>query len=277
MPHLKSSDGTQLYYEVHGSGPHVLLLLHGMGDARSLWSPLLQHLDPHLVRAIIVDWRGHDRSAGDNSGFTYAQLHQDLLAIADAAGIESCVVVGFSGSCKNAVWAAAISPERVRGLVLMGAPGLDTVPIPREALSAFAEALRRTGDLPPEMHGWFTEKIGAQRAAIVGAFARTAPMIFDASAELWLYRSVVSQAAQVRQPVLLIAGQRDLMYSPEFQRQTTLTQLPTATMTILDCGHFIPCEEPAAVAALIESFVHRAAGIPARPGVDAAAVSSAVR
>jgi pimeloyl-ACP methyl ester carboxylesterase len=71
---------------------------------------------------------------------------------------------------------------------------------------------------------------------------------------MWIYSSVVDQAHRVRQPVKVMAARRDLMYDPEFQRQTTLITLPQATMEVLDCAHFIPCEEPALLARLIENF-----------------------
>lgn len=254
MPRFKSSDGIELHYEVHGSGVLDVLLIHGMGGARATWDPVLEHWDRESLRAIIPDLRGHGRSGGDRESFNYPQLHGDLLALAAEAGIESCVVVGFSGSCKNAVWFGAEAPERTRGLVLIAPPGMDKVPIPREALAMFFDTLETTRDFPRELDGWFTGKIGKHRGAIVRAFAETPRPILEASAELWIHSSVVGQAIRVEGPVAVIAGTRDLNYPPDFQIQTTLHQLPKAEMELLECGHFVPCEEPAATARSIGHF-----------------------
>ena len=94
-----------MHYDVRGSGPIDLMLLHGMGSSDT-WRPLLSCLDYDRVRAVTCDLRGHGRSEGGAERYTYPQLNADLLAIADAAGMESFVLVGFSGSCKNAVWFA---------------------------------------------------------------------------------------------------------------------------------------------------------------------------
>jgi pimeloyl-ACP methyl ester carboxylesterase len=254
MACLRSSDGIKLHYEVHGSGSVDVLLLHGMGDARSIWEPVLGHWNHANMRAIIPDLRGHGRSGGDGESFNYPQLQRDLLAITTDAGARKCIVVGFSGSCKNAVWFAADAPERARGLVLIAPPGMDRVPIPRETLAMFFDVLQKTGDFPAEMAGWFTEKIGKHRERIVRAFAQTPRSIFDASAEVWLHSSVVPEAARVTHPVAVIAATRDLFYPPDFQRQTTLRQLPMAGMELFDCGHFVPCEESAATADLLGRF-----------------------
>jgi pimeloyl-ACP methyl ester carboxylesterase len=253
MPHTRSSDGTRLHYEVLGSGRTDLLFLHGMGTSDT-WRPLLGCLDFDQVRAVTCDWRGHGRSDGGPERFTYPQLNADVLAIADAAAMDSGVIVGFSGSCKNAVWLAAEQPPRVRGLVLVAPPGLEVVPLPRDRIAYFFHHLEQKKNIPPEFESWFSEKIGAEKAPVVQSLVATARAVLDASAEMWLYSSVADRAPRVIQPVSVVAAGRDMMYGPEFQRQTTLASLPHATMDVLDCGHFIPCEEPALLARLIENF-----------------------
>ena len=128
------------------------------------------------------------------------------------------------------------------------------MPLPRETLAYFFDHLERQGNIPPEFESWFSEKIGAERKPVVQSLVETPRPVLDASAGMWIHSSVVDQAHRVRQPIRVIAARRDLMYNPEFQRQTTLITLPQATMEVLDCAHFIPCEEPASLARLIEDF-----------------------
>lgn len=79
-------------------------------------------------------------------------------------------------------------------------------------------------------------------------YAGTPRAPLDASAELWVYPSISEQASHVTQPVLVIAGAREPLYHPEFQRLNTLAFLPHATKEFFDGAHFIPHEEPAALA-----------------------------
>ncbi|MDP3073886.1 MAG: alpha/beta hydrolase [Opitutaceae bacterium] len=248
MSELISSDGVRLHYSVHGSGPMDVILLHGMGGSSSSWGLVLPHLDPGVFRALVLDLRGHGRSKGGEARFTYAQVNADILAVADALRMPQAVVVGLSGSGKHAVWLAASAPDRVRGLVLVVPCGMGPVPLPREILAEVFDCVGRGGDTPPALAALFTEKTGAHRELIVREFARTSRAALDASAELWVHTSIEKEAAHVTQPTLVLAGAREPLYHPEFQRQTTLASLPHARMEILDCGHFMTFEEPVAVA-----------------------------
>jgi pimeloyl-ACP methyl ester carboxylesterase len=156
---------------------------------------------------------------------------------------------------QNAAWLAVKNPQRVRGLVLVAPPGLGIVPVPREVVAAFLDALERTGDLGEEFAPWFTEKNPSHRANAVQPMAATPRAILEATVRLWVDTSIIDDIAGLSVPVLVVAGAREPLYNPEFQRQTTLAVLPHAKMVALDTSHFIPCEEPAAVAALIMQFV----------------------
>jgi pimeloyl-ACP methyl ester carboxylesterase len=215
MPQVTATDGTPLHYELHGHGLRSLLLLHGMGTSDT-WRPLLQHLNLDTWRVLTFDWRGHGRSGGA-AGFTYPQLQRDVLTVLDAAKFPTCIVVGFSGSCKNAVWLAAEAPKRVIGLVLVASCGFDVVPLPRDTIIYFAEYLEQKKDVPPEFATWFTNKIGAEKAAVVNSLASIPRPVLEASAELWIYTSIVGHAARVTQRVKVIAAARDFIYHTEYQ------------------------------------------------------------
>lgn len=254
MPELIAEDGARLHYKIHGTGPVDLILLHGMGGSSSAWEPVLALLDPGAFRALAPDLRGHGASRGGETRFTYPQLTADILSVADAAGMTEAVVVGFSGSGKNAVHLASAASHRVRGLVLVAPCGMGVVPLPRETLAWLFDYVGREGDIPPEFVPWFTEKIGAHRGPVGREFAQTSRTTLDASAELWVYTPIVDEASRVTVPTLVVAGAREPLYHPEFQRQTTLAALPQARMEILDCAHFMTLEEPAAIADALTRF-----------------------
>jgi pimeloyl-ACP methyl ester carboxylesterase len=254
MPEIITQDGASLHYAVHGSGPVEMLLLHGMGGTSSTWQPVVELLDLAAVRVVTVDLRGHGKSKGGEAQFTYAQVTTDLLAIADAAAMDRPVVVGYSGSCKNVICLAAAAPQRVRGIVLVAPGGMAEVAVPRAAVNGLFDYVGREGDLPALFDPWFGKKIGAHRQTVGRDYARTSRAALDASAELWIYTSVMEHARRVAHPILVIAGTEEPIYHPAYQQQTTLATLPHAHMEVLGCAHFIPLEEPAAVTEMLMRF-----------------------
>jgi 3-oxoadipate enol-lactonase len=254
MPEITTPDGASLHYEIHGSGAVEMLLLHGMGGTSSIWQPVLELIDLAVFRVATLDLRGHGKSQGGETQFTYAQLNTDILAVADAAGFGRAVVVGYSGSCKNVIFLAAAVPDRVGRIVLVAPGGAAEVLLPRAAVSGLFDYVGREHDLPALFDPWFGKKISPHRANVAREYARTPRAALDASAELWIYTSVLEQAKRVSCPTLVIAGAQEPIYHPEYQRQTTLMTLPHARMEVLDCAHFIPLEEPVAVAEMLMRF-----------------------
>ncbi|MEO5958939.1 MAG: alpha/beta hydrolase [Opitutaceae bacterium] len=254
MSTVRASDGLQLHYDIHGTGPTDLILLHGMGESSTSWEVVLTHLDLAAFRVVTLDLRGHGHSRGGEMRFTFPQLTADILAVADAAGVRRAVVVAHSGSSKNAVCLALEAPERVRGLMLICPPGMGEVPLPREIMRSVFDHIGRERDIPLAFDAWFTPKIGRYREIVGRDYAQTSRAALDASAELWMHTSIVENAARVSQPVLVIAGAKEPVYHPEFQRQTTLVALPHARLESLACGHFATYEEPAALAEAIARF-----------------------
>jgi pimeloyl-ACP methyl ester carboxylesterase len=266
MPEVMTSDGIRLHWQASGAGAD-LLFLHGMGSS-ALWNETIAQLDPSRYRSLRFDFRGHGRSGGGARGFDFPQLDEDLHRVATAADAPSSVLVGFSGGCKYAICYAQKHPGLVRGLVLVAPPGLGVVPLPREAVAMLLDTLERTGDIPAEFSPWFTEKIGSRRADIVGQIAATPRPVLDAAMKLWLDGSVTESQMGAQVPTLVVAGAREPIYGPDFQRQTTLASLPHAQMMVLDCAHFIPLEEPAALAQYVARFVDALPSTPRRLPAD---------
>src|SRR5450755_334983 len=71
MPKI-NRDGVQIYYEVHGSGP-PLLLTHGYSSTAQMWQGQIEALSEHH-KLVLWDMRGHGRSdyPGDASAYSEA-------------------------------------------------------------------------------------------------------------------------------------------------------------------------------------------------------------
>ncbi len=110
-----------------------MVLLHGQPGDRSAWDGVRRHL-PTSVRALAWDRPGY----GDNTapGGTLEDNAVWLLDRLDREGIRDAVLVGHSYGGGVALAAAAMAPERVRGLVSIAGIGPGCVTTWDEVMAA---------------------------------------------------------------------------------------------------------------------------------------------
>ena len=145
-------DGVAVAYRVRGAGPDVVLLpAWQLVDSR-MWDLQVAALSGS-ARVITHDARGSGRSGRPRDPAAYAapELVADALAVLDATGTERAVLVGQSFGGGLALMLAALHPDRVAGLVMVGA----TVNLGGDADAPIVAAgLRFDEDLGPRTQGW---------------------------------------------------------------------------------------------------------------------------
>ena len=122
---LRSDDDVDLFYEIRGEGPDVVLL-HPYPSDHSYWLPMAQHLESRF-RLVLPDLRGLGRSGVGEGATTMPRLAADLLRLCDELKIGRATFVGCSvgGYVLFEFWRRC--RERVKALVLMDTKaGLDT-------------------------------------------------------------------------------------------------------------------------------------------------------
>ncbi len=112
------SDGAEIHFRVHGSGP-PLLLVHGFFSTGELWSPFVDDL-ASTYRVIIPDMRGHGRSSNPSDSFLHEQSAKDMLAVLDSLNVGEIQAVGHSSGAMTLIHAAIKEPDRFKSLVLLG-------------------------------------------------------------------------------------------------------------------------------------------------------------
>lgn len=111
-------NGIDLYYEVHGAGEPVLLVM-GLGANATAWGAQIPALSREY-QVIAFDNRGTGRSEKPLDGYTIPQMAGDTLSLMDELGVRSGHVFGMSmgGMIAQEVYHQA--PDRVRTLILAG-------------------------------------------------------------------------------------------------------------------------------------------------------------
>ncbi|MGD0881564.1 MAG: alpha/beta hydrolase [Acidimicrobiales bacterium] len=113
-------DNLELYYEVHGQGPRVLVFLHGILMDANMNRRLASDLAAKGNRVILLDLPGHGLSARpQRASFHRMDIYAGhVIALLDHLGIDQAVVGGVSLGGNVSLMVAAQAPDRVRGLVV---------------------------------------------------------------------------------------------------------------------------------------------------------------
>ncbi|MDR3533924.1 MAG: alpha/beta fold hydrolase, partial [Rhodopila sp.] len=85
-------NGTSLRYEVSGSGPTTLVLVHEMGGTLDSWDQVLPALN-NGRRVLRYDMRGSGLSEKIKGAVTWNQMADDLAGLLDALGITGKVAL----------------------------------------------------------------------------------------------------------------------------------------------------------------------------------------
>src|SRR6202166_355736 len=142
MPKI-NRDGVEIYYEVHGSGP-VLLLTHGYSSTSAMWLGQIDALSRDH-KLVLWDMRGHGQSdyPEDPAAYSEALTVADIAALLDEIGADSAIVGGLSlgGYMSLAFYRA--HPARVRALLIIDTgPGFKK----DDAREAWNKRAHDTGD-----------------------------------------------------------------------------------------------------------------------------------
>lgn len=205
-------------YDDVGSGPPVLLVHGGLGN-RAAWTPQVRVLSERW-RCVVPDLRGHGETRGgeDVEAFTAALLRDDLLAFADALGLESFALVGLSVGGFVAQEVAIAASARLERLVLAdtwvatGGAGEGAQRLGRALAPVVEGALRAFGTGP--LAALAARTVGSDAEARALVRAATAGTSRESAVRMWRglgLHDTRGRLGAIDVPTLVIAGERDGM------------------------------------------------------------------
>src|SRR3712207_7492320 len=112
--------GQELAYTEYGEGERTTVLLHGLLLSQRMHQPLARALAPRGTRVITLDLLGHGRSDRpvEMQSYSMSFFGEQVIALLDHLDVDQAVVAGTSLGANVTLEAAAIAPERLRGMVI---------------------------------------------------------------------------------------------------------------------------------------------------------------
>lgn len=261
--------GLRLRVREAGQGA-PLLLIHGLGASRELWSGTIARF-ADTWRVIACDLPGHGESDKPDVAYTPAFFADVIRRLGERLDVASPVVLGTSLGGRITLELAATHPAWVRAIAL-SAPArvmggawaplgavlsmLPAAPIVRRTLPRGIER----GFFDPAVPGAAT-----RRAMVVSQLARPdAPDFARAVGRslAGLMSGAPPPLARITHPVLLLWGRNDRIVDPG-GAPVLQAALPQAKLVLLDrCGHVPMLERPDAFHGALAEFLQTVALAP---------------
>jgi len=281
-----------------GEGP-VVLCLHGFPDNVDSFRHQLPVLAAQGYRAISLALRGYEPASIPKDGdYTLESIATDVIAVLDQLEADPVHLIGHDWGAAIAYVVAAAAPERFKSLITMAVPhagrfARDGLRIPKQLRLSWYMGFFNI----PWVSDWVVSR---QRYAFIRKLWRdwspgwqpesgVLERVIDTLAQpgvrgaaLGYYRAALSLRAllvsaaeahySVPVPTLALTGELDgCIDSQVFERLMVPVDFP-AGMTcrrVVDAGHFLHQEQPAAVNALILEWLEAIDVPPGQIGVTA--------
>lgn len=221
---LKTLNGIELYFELHGTGEPVLLL-HGFSGSSQDWAAVASDWSRGF-QLIVPDLRGHGRSSVLASPFRHADAAGDILGLLDHLNVNTCKGLGVSGGGNVLLHMATRQPKRVEAMVLVSA----TPYFPAQARTIMRQYRDR---LPPEQWEVLRRRHPAGDTQIESLLASTTA--FADSYDDMNFTPPYLSTIQAR--TLIVQGDRDPLYPVELSVEMAKA-IPRSSLWIVpDAGH----------------------------------------
>lgn len=262
MPSIHAN-GIEMYYEQHGSGPDVLLIM-GLGAHSGAWA-LQTPQFARSFRVTVFDNRGAGRSSAPDEPYSMAGMADDTAALMTALAIPRAHIVGASMGGMIGQELAINHPERVDRLVLACTRARAGAV---RHLLAPAQAALYEFDLDPSQRSvlsmpWaYTSAFLADARRVMEAVALGKKNPYPVQKHAYLRQQAavmahdtVARLGRISGPALVLVGAEDIL-TPVDESSELARGIPGARLKVLPRGgHAFFAEYPAEVNRAVLDFL----------------------
>jgi pimeloyl-ACP methyl ester carboxylesterase len=247
---LLKRDGVNLYYEVHGDGP-VILLTHGYSATAQMWTGQIAPLSKKH-KLVIWDMRGHGQSdyPADQNEYSEEKTVADMAALLDAVGAKTAIVGGLSLGGYMSLAFNASHPERTRALLIIDTgPGYKNDQARdgwNKTSLARAEKFEKEG-LPDTARASAEVRLARHRDA-TGLARAARGMLTQRNAR------VIASLPTIKVPAVVIVGADDTPFLAASDYMAA--KIPGAKKVVIEgAGHSANIDQPEAFNAALVAFL----------------------
>jgi pimeloyl-ACP methyl ester carboxylesterase len=259
MPFAKIN-GINLYYEVHGDGP-ALVLAHGGGGSHLSWWQQVPELSKTYT-VITFDHRSFGQSLDLPDGPGPKAFVQDLTALLDHLGIQKAAVTGQSMGGWTVCGFAAIHPERTSALILCDTTGGVETPEVTKAHATMQE--RSKGSLAQILQNAYSSKFPERNPALCFLYqqisvlnTRVTPNL---ASLLFGLKHDTRPIVEHKIPTMLLVGEEDVLTPPPAMASMA-AQIPQAHFVrVPQAGHSVYFERADEFNHIIGEFLGKHVG-----------------
>jgi 3-oxoadipate enol-lactonase len=251
-------NGIELYYEVHGQGPAVVLA-HGAGGNHLSWWQQIPFLSQHF-RCVTFDHRGFGSSRDLPDGPGANAFIEDLRHLLDQLSIERTALVAQSMGGWTSLGFAGKYPDRVAALALCDTTaGIDDPEVAREMKSLQA-TLR--GPLEVVLQRAYSAQFQHREPARCFLYQQISGLNVHVPADLLTkltaMRHQVEPLIARRIPTMLLVGEEDAL-TPAKTMELMARRIPHARFVkIPGAGHSVYFERPDEFNRIVLDFLNSA-------------------
>lgn len=250
-------DGNTLRYDSYGEGPPVVFV-HGLGGSANVWHGVMQAMKQHH-HCVALDLRGHGRSQGRGQ-FTIEGWAKDVQRLIATLELPAVTLVGHSMGTLVVQHLADTQPDLVDHLVLVGGISYFS-PATADAYRQRADAVEAEG-LEPLIDAWLAGAVSPQsHASLPGMVGLLRELVLRNDPQHYAKSCrALADAPRIRrdeigQPTLIVTGAHDRS-TPLAMAQELKASIPVSRIRVLPgVGHWVPVEDPDALAAAILEFL----------------------
>lgn len=257
MTEARGPGDTAIAWQESGEGDG-LVLVHSLGTDSTMWSDVADRLSARY-RTIRMDLRGHGKSAVPPGPYTIDGLGEDVLAVADSAGLDRFHLAGISIGGQMALWVAIHHPQRLQSVILS-----DTAARigSRDGWQQRIEAVRgvgMAGIAPQVVGGWFSDGFAERHPDrwenALAMFGATDPEGYVGCCRALAEADLRDRVAAVSVPTMIVIGEADHS-TPPSDAEDLHTRIRDSRLEVMGgCAHLPPLERPEEYASLLEEWL----------------------
>ena len=246
---------------IEGSGPN-LILVHGIGATRSIWSTLVPTLSQYFT-VVRYDLRGHGSHPTRDPHFGLEELVDDLEWIRGQLGLNQVHLAGHSLGGMIVPAYARKYPGHVLSMSLFSTAAGRTEQDSANVWNVVRAMEQQSvaGVLPTLVDRWFTDEFTSAHPDIVAARLQqvlsTDEAVFMNVFRIYAATEMLPWLHEIEAPALVLTGENDGGCSPRLNRLIA-TRLHTSSLVILPrYKHSILLEAGPEIAGCVLQFISK--------------------